>query len=368
MDIYADELQSKTINVLRFVLSVAVVYAHFLGTPIDPAKLDYSMLSGADIFGLVRLFISFTLSAVLVPMFYLFSGYYFFYKLKEWNLSVYAKKVKSRFQTLLIPFFIWNLIALLVFRKDVFSGGFDIVIALKALWALYPMPSYHVFTGSYNLWAPVDMPLWFLRDLFIVSVFSPILYLAIKYLKVFALIILFYLYYTNTWYHLPGLNINSFFYFGLGAYFALNNLNFITASRKVKISSVLLAAIMLIIGAYYTFSKELILFFPFMFLVQMLAAFNIFSYLIEKQNFRISQLLINASFFIYATHMILILVKSQEYFRRIIPVNNTFTAVLEYVFVPLIAISFCVLLYYILNRFIPRVLAFTVGDRLIKMK
>ena len=111
-----DDLQSQTINWLRFPLAVAVVFIHSFGIPSEYAlpSLNISSFSGMDFFNLIRICFSHVITHVAVPIFYLISGYLFFFRLKDFDFRRgYLEKIKSRLHTLVIPYILWNLISIL---------------------------------------------------------------------------------------------------------------------------------------------------------------------------------------------------------------------------------------------------------------
>ena len=97
-----DALQSRTISYLRFLMAFAVVLLHASNAG---AKGDLPVYSTMCILlgeGLCR---------IAVPCFFLISGYLFFKGLARWDWGVWTAKLKRRVHTLLIPYFLWNLLA-----------------------------------------------------------------------------------------------------------------------------------------------------------------------------------------------------------------------------------------------------------------
>jgi hypothetical protein len=90
------DLQSDTIHFLRFPLIVGVVFIH------AHLSSDFVNITASDypVFYVVNEFVSNILVRVSVPLFFFFSGFLFYYK-TDFNGITYAKKVKSRIQSLL---------------------------------------------------------------------------------------------------------------------------------------------------------------------------------------------------------------------------------------------------------------------------
>lgn len=145
-----DELLSKTISYLRFPLTVGVVFIHF-----NIAKDVFSMqgvkygLNNADWYYFVINFFSDVLPRVGVPLFFLISGFLFFYR-KEFNTTIYKKKISNRMVTLVLPYFLWNLVAILItlfhqlpFLSSVFpnAGKTNVIIS--------PVRLFYTFFANY---------------------------------------------------------------------------------------------------------------------------------------------------------------------------------------------------------------------------
>jgi surface polysaccharide O-acyltransferase-like enzyme len=186
-----NELQSKTIDWLRFPLAVAVVFIHSGASSFAyMQRIDFSSLSGMEIYRLIGSWGAIVLPGIAVPCFFMFSGFLFFLKIKTWNKSVYTNKIKSRFKTLIIPYLLWNLITVFVnmvqsfikmdgsiwiFLNDLYDKGLG-----RIFWDFGDL-------GGTNLlgWVvPGDCPylvsMWFLKNLIIITLLSPLVYYFIK--------------------------------------------------------------------------------------------------------------------------------------------------------------------------------------------
>lgn len=118
----AAELQSQTVMWLRFPLVLLVLLIHVnpqnkeIFTPIQ--TIDVSHLTIANIYSIICR-VGYYFSQVAVPFFFFSSGYFFFYKVKQWNIQCYKKKIEKRLKTLLVPYLLWNVLALciIIFNK-----------------------------------------------------------------------------------------------------------------------------------------------------------------------------------------------------------------------------------------------------------
>lgn len=107
------------------------------------------------------------LSAIAVPIYFIISGYYL-YRKSDYSPSNYRKNVKKRFATLVVPYLIWNLIAVIwIWIKQSISGDSTLAGFTDSLVALVR------FAGRNG---PANIPLWYVRDLCFFVLISPILY------------------------------------------------------------------------------------------------------------------------------------------------------------------------------------------------
>lgn len=263
-------LQSRTISALRFPLAILVVFIHskIADTYLMPNWADFH---SSDIFLTVQILISNVIGHVAVPTFYVISGYLFFYKLEDFDARTYIGKLKKRFRSIVIPYLTWNAItiAYVVVRK---LGG--VVVKGKPLSGIIDWFAengwWHLFWDC-NMWnlttynllgintpsqAPILVPLWFLRDLIVVVVLTPLIYLMLRKLKGWAVVLLGICYITGVFPYIHGLSILAVFFFGLGAYFSINKKNLVEEFSRVRTWSYLciipLVVLMVIFNSHYT--------------------------------------------------------------------------------------------------------------------
>lgn len=214
---------------------------------------------------------------------------------------------------------------------------------------------------------PFDLPLWFLRDLIFMVIFTPVIYYFIKKLHIWYIFILFMAYISRIWTQMPGFNINSCFFFSLGAYFALNNINIISIARKYNIAIVATTLILLFVNIVYDGKNTFIggYVYPYFIIISLFAVFYMTSEMINKYDLRPNKLLISSCFFIYAFHNVplpgitslLSLIKN--IFEKIIPE----VPLISYLMCPLLIASTCILIMMILKKYFPSVAMFFTGDR-----
>lgn len=199
---------SNAIKVLRFPMALFVVSVHadftkgfsFLGKDVIVQEdLSYHIVNT----------ISHSLADFAVPLFYVISGLLYQSSINKYG---YKGLLKRKFHSLFIPYIIWNAIFFIAFHMKNGYTGFDFFKGLLFI------PRDDSFIGC--LTQPWDGPLWFLRDLMVVLLLSPIIkYLIHRYAKIYLLFLLI-LYMTKIlpWYIVPGLSITSLLFFSIGMY------------------------------------------------------------------------------------------------------------------------------------------------------
>lgn len=282
---------SSSIACMRFPLAVTIIFYH-----------SHTIVSIPDSYFYFKFIYPFSLwlGETGVPAFFFISGLWFFYSKKT-----YQEKIRARIQSLLIPYFLWNAIMLFAFIIAFLWGYNHIINHVKAIAdygiidymrAFWDCGDWHYGNGK-----PVYPPMWFVRDLFLLCLLSPVIKVIIKNTHfIFPLAaILFWLFFPGFW-----LIPESIMAFCAGAYFPLCNKNpmdFLDKHRKLVIGSMILLGIADVI-------TNTVYYIPFNLQIHRLAILaNIFSIPIIGElfiNHHISmKSLSNMAFFIYCIHL-----------------------------------------------------------------
>ena len=198
----------------------------------------------------------------------------------------------------------------------------------------------------------------------IVNLCSPIIYLMLrsKHSKVF-LFVFAMLYIIPTKVHfVPGIGMRCAFPYMFGAWFSINNKDFIAFFKKYSllwlILSVLLIVACFVVWNYHNYifiidkAKDLSLVISFLLLV---------AFVVKKHIILVSPLLADASFFVFVFHMFIIHIPLKLWIY-IFPVNG-WTASLCLILIPLVISYTCVLVYIFFKRQIPYVSNLLMGKR-----
>lgn len=197
---------SRRIDVLRIILIGLIVLAHG-ARGITVRIVDIGGTGPAA--GLMLDVLNGHVDFVAVPLFFTISGFLFLRKF-ELSLPAYGEMLRNKFVSLLIPYVLFNagLAAWLYF-----VGSIDML----GSWGF--LQSEGLFTKVFGIGTtPLNYPLWFLRDLLVVFLLSPVLLLFFKEAPGVGLVTLFVL-----WAGMdpqPYSYYGDFFAFYLGGYLA----------------------------------------------------------------------------------------------------------------------------------------------------
>lgn len=163
-----DATVSARINLMRIVLISGIIFVH---VPYGPATSPYAgNFGGLD---WMRVFLADSLFRIGVPCLSAISGYLLFHR--GLDAFDYRRTLRTKASTILLPFLLWNMAFLALVYVAQWRGiGFgylpDVVNAT---------PRELMNLGlAVETW-PINIPLYFLRDLLVCLVLSPLIGLAV---------------------------------------------------------------------------------------------------------------------------------------------------------------------------------------------
>ena len=371
-----DELISETISFLRFPLIIGVVFIHFdlVKCHLLPQEAVYP-----NWFYFIITFFSNVLPRAAVPLFFFFSGFLFFYH-TDFSIGIYKQKLLKRTKTLLIPYIIWNIIAvlfLLVYKipglEHIFPDAAKIEIQCS------PIRILNIFfdrgncifirnTSDTNLPYPLNVPMWYIRELFAMVLLAPFIFQIIKKIGGWFVLIL-----GITWSirgplfvpeggYFSSLFCRAAFFFSWGAYYSIENKNFIEEMQKPKWVPLLFLPFVIIdaltqkhiFNAYFHNITIIIGTLTFVFIA---------AHLLLNERVKVNKMLTQCSFFVYAFHN-LILVSIGKALLSVFDIyNNVYAMLLFYFMVPVVTILICMAIYLALKRFFPAFSKILTGGR-----
>lgn len=310
--------QYDIISALRLPLIVLVTYAHSYGGVAE----GYSLIgSGWDSYEVLKIVVSQTLVKVAMPTFFVMSGYLFFANVEKFNKEIYQQKLWRRIKTLLIPYIIWNLL----------------------MAAKLKMFSLSIF------WTPANMPLWFLRDLMIVSLLTPIIYIGVRKLGYWLFVLLLPIYLTGIWAIQPGLNPYAICFFTFGAYLSIQKINLIETCLKLEKSAytltIVLALAMILSYPSIAYSLLLLCFR----VVSVMAAFCLAYRIFSRTDKRIPKTVCDASYFIFLAHYVFFFSLIDDTFFSLFGMSTP-SLCIHYLLCPLLKVAIFIATYYLYRK------------------
>ena len=350
---------SLRLNLLRFPLVVGIVFIHSYASNVGFNNGGISLgLNNDSIISLfIRNLISQEIARVSVPTFFLISGYLFFIGF-NWSIVNFLNKINSRFNTLLIPFLFWNIATLLVialgqsisFTQPYFSGKNPFISNFNFLDYMR-----YIFGVGVN---PIAYPLWFIRDLMLLCLLSPVILFFNKYIYSIWNGLLLYFWFLSQW-PIYSPSIDALLFFSLGCFKAINNKNLFSFDKfgKLFVSAYLLTVVTgaLFYGQFVYLQKIGILIgiITVLYSTKFLANLKIKSVLLR---------LSNASFFIFAAHEPLLSFARKIAYKGLDPKSDLLVLTLYFV-IPITVIIFLVWVYQLLKLSVPTFLHLITGRR-----
>ena len=345
-----DSRLSKAITWLRFPLIFLIIMLHCYSV----ARLEGSH----EMYFKVLYPFSLWLGETGVPGFFFISGYLFFLSKKTC-----CQKLESRLYTLLIPYLIWNFL-LLTLYVSAFAIGYPQDINGKNISDFTIIDYLRLFwdRGSYDNgnFVPLLCPLWYIRNLLIMSLLSPIIYYIIRYRREVFLIVV------TAWWLMSYHNAfipQTILFFSLGAYFSIFGFNPLKIANNKKIAILALFAIF----AFGDIMSHVILATPVNLQIHRLSLlFNIPALLLFAdwctRHGYISSLLPSAAFIVFCVHYPIVVLLRKACISLFDSASDSIHILLYFVCV-IISTVISIGFYLMLNRFFPKVKNILSGNR-----
>ena len=344
---------SEAVAWLRFPLILCVVMLHCYCT-VPLAAGDHTLY-----FRIVYPF-GLWLGESGVPTFFFISGFLFYISQKT-----YQQKISSRVHTLLYPYLFWNTLFLVIYiglylighPQDILGksiGDYGVIDYIRA----------YIDRGEYSEGnnGPILCTYWYVRNLFILCLLSPVWYYLNKYLNIIFVLILM-----GWWmslYH-NALLAESLLFFNLGAYFGIHDINPLQVTKKTKnlfiiicgltaISDIFSHTIIPIYGSFFIHRVSLILnIFGFIYLADLI---------IKGDKQKVNAFLAGSVFWVFATHDHLAIFIRRWCVQHLSDYSDIIQAVLYFATV-IVVTAICLISYQITKYFFPRLVNFATGNR-----
>ena len=368
-----DKLISELIRFLRFPLIVFVVMIHTRFDSISMGGVDYVFdLQHYPIYCNVSFFISKLLCGIAVPIFFIFSGYLFFYKMSSFSTKDYVNKLSKRLYTLVLPYIFWNFVVIAIyflaqtFMPTMISGNnkpivdYGIIDWFRAFW-------------NYHDDMPICYQFWFIRDLIVVVILSPVLYYAIKKFRFYFVGLMGVIWLLNLNTGISGFSVTAIFFFSLGALFSIGKYDVVKCLDKIKTAGYVTSFLLIIIemclynirGSITAFFSDIqsIMLYKILTLVLIVACLNIALSKLRSGSWKTNKFLCDSNFFIYAYHTMPLMLVLKLFVRFVQP-NSDIYVIMIYFAVPLITILVGLFIFALMRRLLPKLTAFITGSRI----
>ncbi|MDD2199878.1 MAG: acyltransferase family protein, partial [Bacteroidales bacterium] len=224
----------------------------------------FSLAENYTLNNFIQNFISLNLGTMAVPFFFMTSGFLFFLKVN--SFEIIQQKIKKRIKTLLIPYIIACTYFVLIFvlfqsipQISNYING-DIISQLLNDNVFHSIKQ--VFWAVDNRISPFAYQLWFLRNLIIIIILTPIIHFFSKKINLLfpAILILvgFYLKLNN--HSILASIFTSMFWFSIGSIISIHNVDLIKENALSKSLTFLFVIIFIsysVINSLYNFEYDL---------------------------------------------------------------------------------------------------------------
>lgn len=374
-----NNLRSQSLDLLRFPLAVIIVIVHVFNSENIIVQGKVYDATNFSLYNDCLLFIDAFLRGISVPVYFFISGYVFFIGVGNLTKEKYIRKIRNRIKTLLIPYLIWNLVEIIMGLCKVllYSGGSfsNYGAELNLTWSNI-LSCFWAYNG--NLFVPVaengeriiqspsvfplNAPLWFLRDLMVVVLFTPLLEWIIKHTKYWLIVIL------GIVWLMPNMTLpfdNAFFFFSFGAYMSINSKDMLVEfGHYFKDSMIIypLFSLLSLIAVVYNNSViahwlkavSIIGFLGF--------SYNVSVWILRNTKIKSSTFYVSASFFIYVTHT-LIFARMTKFLFWVGQPDNGIATISAYIMSVVLTILLLLFVFFIMKRWTPSLLRVVTGRK-----
>ena len=293
-----------------------------------------------------------------VPGFFFISGFLFFLSKKS-----YSTKLENRIHTLLIPYLLWNLMLLILYLAA-WAIGYPQDINGRSLADYTPIDYLRLFwdRGSYDNgnFVPLLCPLWYIRNLLIMSILSPLLYYITRYAReVFLMVV-------TIWWMMSYHNAfipQTILFFSLGAYFSIFERDPLQTVYKYKRTFLILFAIFAIcdIISHTAYGTTINLQIHRLSLIFNIPALLVLADWCIQHKYN-SKLLPNAAFIVFCVHYPIVLVLRKICITQFADASDVIH-ILLYIVCVIIATILSISIYLLMDRFLPSTKKILSGNR-----
>ena len=361
------EETSKRITALRFFLAILVVFIHNnytlknIADAVAKGEPDI-LFSPNTLSKWIQLFISQGIAKCAVPLFFMFAAY-----LQAIKADSYKVLLKKKFKALFFTYFLW--IGLYGFYSSVVK-----IIILKIAPSFIENPDTTMFTWTITDWIHKIVgygtgdgtpgfaeQFWFVRDLFILVIVSPIIKFLIKKIKLGFFILVFIIYFLKIKVYF--VITTALFFYVSGLYWGYYNFNLFKIIDKIKFSEVIIVWIFSFLWEFIGFDEGNAIG-SFTELSSCVLLLKLSANIIKNEKiYNIANYLSGFSFFLYAIHMPLLSEYLKKLWIHFFPMKNGFFCLFEYFGVTILIVVIGTGIGIVLKKICPKLFILLNGGR-----
>ncbi len=290
-------------------------------------------------------------SNICVPTFFVISGYLFFLN----NSTFILNKIKRRFKTLLIPYVISCSIFIIII------GFFQSLIETNFNYLQFYYAGEYINFLRYIYFTPAAFHMWYVRDLILIVLLSPLIYFfitrvnSVLFIVIILATVIFQIFNFLSW---------GIFWFAIGSYFSIKKIAlFNSINKKDGIMLFILYILSIIFVLFFNIPISVpssgLNYSALILLPGVVGLWRITDLInIDKFN---SVTILKYTFFIYCFHVPLLNLIKKAFYPFIF--NNVFGLVIGYLFSPIATIFILITLARFLKNKLPHSYSIITGNR-----
>lgn len=240
---------TKILNIqwARFLAIILIVIIHsFIAVDIRQFPNFYNF----------QVALSQIIGRIAVPFLFLISGYLFYYN-TDMSIQTYKNKLKNRVKSLVIPYFVWNLIIILFFFSVQESNLFGDLITGN----LKKVSDFKLTDWFCSFFVkPIANQFWFIRDLILLNLFSFLIIKILKYFHFFFFSSFFFIWILNLDNYFLNIKNEAILFYSFGILLALNRIDInklMICNKKLFFFMILLyLSLLIFLSPRYPFNEQ----------------------------------------------------------------------------------------------------------------
>ncbi|MDE6282997.1 MAG: acyltransferase [Muribaculaceae bacterium] len=355
-----DTLISKTITVLRWPLAFLVVADHYFRYGMIAGQMTCSPTE-VNLICTIEAFIISFLKNYPVPVFFFISGFLLY--LGDRPANYYRIKLRKLPREIIFPYLFWTVFAIVIFAIYRSTQGASVrdALAIPAGGNYLPGEVKWLIKNFIGTPWPANLPLWYVRDLLLLIIVSPILHYLLKWSKGWILVLFGALYIVFNNDNVGLRFLTGLFFFSTGYWVRYMGIDILRVAGKCFIPAMV---IYLTCAGYYFVNFDMAtddtigmpLFNCILKNIAVIAflplIFHLVSRGIAKKRIDVNPMLASASFFVYVTHYPIkhAVVRLCEFSFGGMPVGGLIALMVATIATTLLLTA----VYLLLKRYLPR--------------